>query len=319
MNEAFIAPDIVNAFRSTMHRTYVYLAGSTTKEAPYEMEYCLHKALAQWVTRKTIITTALTSHHDFHFAPADPWKFVKQYLPGFSTNGYDPLLVQLGLPRLYRHKPVYCIALYHELGHFVDELYGITDLSLVLEPDFIATQHITMPGGASAQSRNRIESYHRKEYFCDIFGAAYGGRASIEALVTIAPGAPPSQTHPSTADREASVDSFLSGRQTPLLDLFQRCLKQQAQPALGHFLRMPDIAKPFDDLRPYKIIDDPELHGMVGAAWTYLLQCLDQRTAPWIVAGMADSEIERIVNDLTEKTLRNASIRERWSSHGTAP
>lgn len=318
-NEGTLAPDIVNAFRSTMHCTYVYLAGSTTKEAPYEMEYCLHKALAPWVARETIITTALTSHHDFHFAPADPWKFVTQYLPGFPTNGYDPLLVQLGLPRLYRHKPVYCLALYHELGHFVDESYGITALSLVLEPAFIATQHLPIPAGASIQQRNRIESHHRKEYFCDLFGAAYGGRASIEALVTIAPGAPASQTHPATAEREASVDSFLGGRSTPLIDLFQRCLAQQAQPALAQFFQLPTIAQTFDDLRPYQVAGDRELHGVVGAAWTYLLQCLDQRTAPWISGSMSDSEIERIVNDLTEKTLRNASIRERWASHGIAP
>ena len=147
-NERAIAPGIVNDFRSTMHRTFVYLAGSTTKEAPYEMEYCLQKALAPWVTRDTIITTALTNHHDFHFAPADPWSFVKRYLatvggaPGYDTNGYDPLLVQLGLPRLYRHKPIYCLPLYHELGHFVDELYGVTSLSAALDPAMLATGHL---------------------------------------------------------------------------------------------------------------------------------------------------------------------------------
>jgi hypothetical protein len=318
-NEATIAPEIVNKFRNIMHQTYVYLAGSTTKEAPYEMEYCLHKALARWVTRETIITTALTSHHDFHFAPADPWDFVKRYLPGFDTAGYDPLLVQLGLPRLYRHKPVYCLALYHELGHFVDESFGITDLSLVLDPSMLATQHLAIPAGASVQLRNRIESHHRKEYFCDLFGAAYAGQASIEALTTIAPGALASQTHPATADRETSVGNFLGGRPSPLIDLFQRCLVQQGKPRLDQFFRPPTLRPTFDDLRPYQIADEQELHGVLGAAWSYLLGSLDQRAAPWIGTDMADSAIERIVNDLTEKTLRNASIRERWSSHGTAP
>lgn len=318
-NEATIAPDIVNKFRGIMHQTYVYLAGSTTKEAPYEMEYCLQKALARWVARGTIITTALTSHHDFHFAPADPWDFVKRYLPGFNTAGYDPLLVQLGLPRLYRHKPVYCLALYHELGHFVDESFGITNLSLVLEPSMIATNHLGLPATVSPRLRNTIESNHRKEYFCDLFGAAYAGKASIDAVVTIAPGAGASQTHPATADREASVAAFLNGNPTQLITLFQQCLKQQGKPDLAKFFKLPDLKPKYDDLRPYKVPDEEELHGVLGASWSYLLDALDRRAAPWISSGMLDSQIESITNDLTEKTLRNASIRERWASHGAAP
>lgn len=323
-NEAVIAPAIVNDFRNSMHRTYVYLAGSTTKEAPYEMEYCLQKALAPWVARETIITTALTNHHDFHFAPADPWKFVTQYLatvggqPSYDTRGYSPLLVQLGLPRLYRHKPIYCIPLYHELGHFVDELYSITDLSAVLDPNFLATGHLGFPPTITIQQRDRIERNHRKEYFCDLFGAAHAGRAFVETLQTIAPTAPPLPTHPSTTDRMRSVDEFLSGRTTPLIDVFQRALAQQQKPALSIQHRLPAVSGAYDDLRPYHVADQQELHGTLGAAWAYLSDSLDNRRAPWITQATTDAHIERVANDLTEKTLRNASIRERWSN-GTAP
>lgn len=323
-NERVIAPDIVNGFRRTMHQTHVYLAGSTTKEAPYEMEYCLQKALGPWVMRDTIITTALTNHHDFHFAPADPWSFVKQYLAtvgggaGYDTAGYDPLLVQLGLPRLYRHKPIYCLSLYHELGHFVDELYGVTNLSAVLEPGMLATGHLAFDPGMSLPQRDKIERNHRKEYFCDLFGAAYAGRAFVETLQTIAPTNPPSLSHPATADRVASIDTFLNGASTPLIDLFQRCLAQQRLPALSVRFQLPVLAVPYDDLRPYQVQDERELHGALGAAWSYLSDCLDRRRAPWITATTTDAEIERIANDLTEKTLRNASIRERWANGAVA-
>lgn len=317
-NTSQIAPAIVDGFRRTMHETYVYLAGSTTKEAPYEMEYCLQKALAPWVTRETIITTALTNHHDFHFAPADPWSFVKQYLPGYATNGYDPLLVQLGLPRLYRHKPIYCLPLYHELGHFVDEQYGVTNLSAVLDPNMLATGHLNFPATTPLAQRDKIERNHRKEYFCDLFGAAYAGRAFVETLETIAAGAPPMPSHPATAERIKLVDDFLGGRNTPITDVFQHSLKQQGLPALTARFQLPAIDACYGDLRPYRVRDERELHGTLGAAWTYLGNCLDARGAPWIRTGMTDADIERIVNDLTEKTLRNASIRERWSS-GAAP
>jgi hypothetical protein len=317
-NEATIAPTVVQNFRSTIHRTHMYLAGSTTKEAPYEMEYCLKKALSIWVSRDTIITTALTDGHDFHFSPADPWKFIKTFVPGFATNGYDPLLVQLGLPRLYRHKPIYCLALYHELGHFVDEYHGITKLSMLLDPSPLAIGHLQIPTTASTADKERVELSHRKEYFCDMFGAAYVGSSSIETLVAIAPNAPASNSHPATSDRQRSVGAFISGRADPLALLYQKCLTQQKIPNLTKFFVPPSIGKYFDDIRPYQIMDSSELHGTLSAAWSYLATCLDKREAPWIEHSTTDEEIERVVNDLTEKTLRNASIRERWSNGAAA-
>ena len=317
-NESDIAPDILRSFGRHVQRTYVYLAGSTTKEAPYEMEYCLAKALDRWVQRDTIITTALTNEHDFHLLPADPWGFIKSFLPGFDTQGYDPLLVQLGLPRLYRHKPLYCLPLYHELGHFVDEQSTVTSLSMVAEPALIAIERLGLGAEYTDEQKQRVESRHRKEYFSDLFAAAHVGRPSVETLVTIAPSATASATHPSTADRVELVDIFLDGRTTPLIDLFQQCLTQQDKPALTKIFTLPTMSTAFDDLRPYETADEPELHGTLSAAWTYLNDCLDNRRRPWIRPAMSDADIERITNDLTEKTIRNASIRERWTNGATA-
>ena len=64
--------------------------------------------------------------------------------------------------------------------------------------------------------------------------------------------------------------------------------------------------------------DEFELHGTIGAAWSYLADNLDNRTAPWITPNHNDADIERIANDLTEKTLRNASILERWTNGAAA-
>jgi len=187
-----------------------------------------------------------------------------------------------------------------------------------LEPNRIATLHLGIPGNIPAALHDRIERNHRKEYFCDLFGATYAGNASVEALQTIAPSAPASDTHPATADRVRSVDEFLSGRTTPLIDVFQQALAQQQKPPLCVRFRLPTLSTCFDDLRPYQVADEQEIHGALGAAWDYLASCLDHRRAPWISGATADAEIERVANDLTEKTLRNASIRERWSNGAAA-
>jgi hypothetical protein len=279
-----------------------YLEGSTTKEAPYEMEYCLKTALPHWIKRESLITTALTAGQDFHFSPADPWGYVKNTITGFDTLGFDPLLVLIGVPRLYVHKPLYCIPLYHELGHFADVTLGITKYSFLIQP----------PSGAI---HPQAEKSHRLEYFADLFAACYVGEASIATLETIAPNNPHSMTHPSTASRAALVRDFLAGIGNPTVDLFQTCLNNLGVPSLAVMFDAPNLGK-MDDLKPHSIQSERELHGIFLSGWKYLEAALDSRNPPWS-KSMSDGDIERIINDLIEKSLRKRSVRERWGNGAT--
>jgi hypothetical protein len=67
-------------------------------------------------------------------------------------------------------------------------------------------------------------------------------------------------------------------------------------------------------MRPFNLANLEELHGLFQSSWNYLSSNLDNRNADWISANMTDADIERVVNDLTEKTIRNMSIKERWSN-----
>jgi hypothetical protein len=294
-NAATYGARTVYAFAVHVHHAERYLAGSTIKDAPYELEYCLKTALPRWVTRESLITTALTYAQDFHFKPADPWAFIKTAISGFDTKGFDPLLVLVGLPRLYIHKPLYCIPLYHELGHFVDLTLGVTQLSLLIDPP-----------------ASDIVRRHRQEHFADLFLSSYVGRTGMAVLEIIAPNAAASPTHPATQDRIAVVDRFLGQQHDPLVQLFQACLRQLGAPSLTTVSRSPDVREAFDDIRPCDLTGEQELHGLLGSAWSYLMDALDNETPPWS-KGMQTADIERIVNDLTEKSIRNHSIRERWA------
>jgi hypothetical protein len=300
-NQSSLNPDVVKDFSYHALMANRYLAGSTTKESPYELEYCLRAVIRKWSKRDCLITTALTDGRDFHFYPVDPWEFVKTALPNFDTKGFDAPLVQLGVPRIYSHKPLFCIPLYHELGHFVDISNSVVELSLLRQPATTPYEHA-----------------HRREHFADLFAAAYVGESSIRTLETIAPNHPATASHPATKDRVAMARDFLGGRLTPLIALFQGCLVQLGLPALKIEYSSPSIRDAFDDIRTFQISSEAELHGLFESAWKYFEDALDKRAAPWASTGMTDAEIERIVNDLTEKSIRNASIRERWSS-GAAP
>ena len=99
-NQTAYSEDIVRSFAAVVRATNTYLSGSTVKEAPYEMEFCLRKALKTWVKRDTIITTALTENQNYHLLPIDPWSEITKTISGAVVSNYDPLLVLIGVPRL---------------------------------------------------------------------------------------------------------------------------------------------------------------------------------------------------------------------------
>jgi hypothetical protein len=300
-NEGMYGPDTIRAFAFHVRNAERYLSGSTTKESPYEIEYCLNAALRGRTKREFLITTALTENQNFHFLPSDPWDFIKKTISGYDTRGFDAVLVQLGVPKIYSHKPLYCIPLYHELGHFVDIEHSVTPLSLLISP--------ALPP---------VTPRHRAEHFADLFGACYVGTSSIKTLETIAPRAPSSATHPATSDRITLIQRFLASQPDPLIDLFQNALARLGMGPLQTVFQPPDLKAVFDDIRPYQIADQAELHGIFETAWDYLEDALETRAPPWVKPNTGDGEVERVINDLTEKSIRNMSVKERWAS-GAAP
>jgi hypothetical protein len=300
-NKSLYHIDVVRQFATNMRLSQRYLFGSTTREAPYEVGYCLEKAATPWVSTNAIIMTGLTYGHDFHFALLDPWKFITLNITGFNAGGFDSKLIYIGVPRLYVHKPIYCIPLYHELGHFVDTTFGVTKQSLLLSP--VPRVHLLS---------QEIATYHRMEHFADVFCASYVGEAAIEVLMTIAPNDPATRTHPSTIDRVKVLRSYLSGTPSSLTDLITQALATLSAPPLAFHFQHPSVTSSYDDIRPYDIVSDEELHGIFLAAWNYLSNTLDNKRQPW-AAGVDDRKLESIINDLTEKSIRNYAIRERWA------
>jgi hypothetical protein len=186
----------------------------------------------------------------------------------------------------------------------VDFTLGVTRLSLLIDPP--------------AHANSDMMRAHRQEHFADLFASCYVGESSMHTLQIIAPSAPGTLTHPATADRVSLVNAFLNNNSAQLVTLFQTCLSLLQRPQLSKVFSIPDIGPSFDDIRPYIIKSEQELHGIFAAAWDYLTQALDARAAPWIKPATTEVDIERVVNDLTEKSIRNLSIRQRWASGATS-
>lgn len=300
--------DVVRQFEAHVWRVMQFVRGSRSNDAPYETQYVLRKVLKEWIPDDALISGAALEEFNFFLNPADLWDHIGRSLNLFDTQNYKPLVVRIGAPEAYKHRPIFCVPLFHELGHFVDHHFKLCELSMLLFPP-AAPQH-----GISQQDWNFINLRHRMEHFADLFSSCYCGAASTKSLLAIAPGHPDSPTHPSTSKRVATVDDFINGRANPMVTLIQETLKARGQKQLEQWFTVPDLTASFDDVVTYRIPDVQELYGIFLAGWDYLHSQLENRSAPWIDDGVDAYTIEKTVNDLVEKSIRNFEIRERWAN-----
>lgn len=296
--------DVVKAFEFHLWNARKFVKGSRSSDSPYEIQYALRVALKQWTSIDALISNADLEDIGFFFNLLDLWEFIKTTIVHYDSSGYDPTVVRIMAPSVYKHRPVFCIPLFHELGHFIDMRSQISATTLMIAPPIGVNL-----GDAQAMQRAHV---HRMEHFADLFAACYCANSLNEILVRLGGLQAASATHPATSDRISVVDDFLSGQTNSIVNMFQTALSMRGLPALAQRFVVPDVTPSFHDVRTYPIASDQEFFGFFPAAWRYLEDQLDNRTAPWVRAETSLLRIESIVNDLCEKSLRNYEIRVRW-------
>lgn len=304
-NLNYYPEDIVRGFEQNPWNVFQFVSGSRSNDAPHETQYVLRKVLKDWVSGDALVSSAALNFFEFYVNLADLWDFVEHALDKFDTGGYSPLMVQIGSPAAYKNRPVFCIPLLHELGHFIDHHYKISELSVL-------TDLGPAPAGVTRAQWQNLNLRHRMEHFADLFASCYCGDATNKSLMAIAPYNPASLTHPATDKRVRVVDDFLNGVNNPVVNAVQKSLNSRRQTELKTRFYLPDVSC-FDDILTYRIKDERELYGIFLAAWNYLHEQVENRSAPWITEDATSSTIERTVNDLTEKSIRNFELVERWN------
>lgn len=299
-----------------------FFNSSTTKKIPYEIVYCLNEACQQWISDKTLITTALSPDiMGFYFKPIN-----KEFYDFFENTlniSFDAELIQISLPEIYRRRPLFSTPLYHELGHYVDISRGISELSA-----FYFRQKdngiLPIPDGKVKwnDSDSDIWLNHCREYFADLFSSQFVGRSGIDLLKKLAGGASSSITHPSTQSRIKIVEDFLSQTKNPVVDMFNAVIEalHKDNKLLCSNLSLPlaqkDVSVAFDNVRPFEISDKTEMHSFIDTSWHYLCNIWDNPTGVW--AGLSKEAIEKTINDLVEKSIRNVMVIEKWDMYASA-
>lgn len=291
-----------------------FIAGSAPRLQPYEMVYGLQRAIAEWLgnkdagSRQPLIVTNLIQEPNFYFQGVRPIFYDTLAALGTPIE-YE--IIQIKLPELYRRKPLYSVALYHELGHFIDLHFSISENVDVLFPEF-ALPGMSVPTGGLSADAKKIRLYHLREYFADLFAACYCGTAIKRFLEDFAPDLGASPTHPEGYNRLQVIGALLNRKKHALIDAFNKALSARSQPSLGIRFSRPLVDDCFTDIRPVTLNSDAEVFGVLDSAWEYLDRAAEKNADPW--RKLDESEIERVINDLVEKSIRNRMITEQWKT-----
>lgn len=298
MRMATLDPAVTNVLTLELWTATQYLSGSVSREVPYEIVYGLESALADWLPAqpKHIVTTAFLAEQNYLFMGVSD-----QFYPLVETElgiTFTQRLVQVALPQLYKHLPINNSVLYHELGHFIDDHFGISGMMAIL----------ATPAGQSIPPKLAI---HTKEFFADLFAACYVGDAISGMLDALAPNAGDTYSHPATSVRTLAIRDFLAGSQNQIVDLCNAALVARSHQPLQPRGTVPDVGVPFDNMRPCTLRSKSEVHGILPAALQYLKDKSQAPNGLWV--HLSEGEITRVINDLVEKSIRNWMISEKWA------
>lgn len=196
-----------------------FLITSNTTNVPTQMSYVLKKILYAWLGKGLDNLVVVFVEGDFSVTrfkkdPMGTSLFEASTGIKFSK---DPVFVRI--PHYYQEDMLFNIALFHELGHIVDEqlnlFYDVKESVIkATSGDVnkrIIREYFPILNVGRTFDEGVIDSYI-KEYIADLFAAQYVGKYIIEYLDYLGEQTriPDSKTHPHFDIRKKMVDDFIN-------------------------------------------------------------------------------------------------------------
>ena len=261
---------------------------------PVELFFCLSLVLKEWLAdhENYILTTSLSGQlNSYGFDPIN-----EGYLATLNTfvdykfgMQFETRLVHFVMPEALAKDFLANVAMYHEIGHFVEERFQI--IEKIFEQE----------SGLKTMHEDELEQAkdHYREYFCDLFAAQYTGSTCSDYVDYISYKDGPSDTHPSTDERTRVVYNFLNG----LYDDKVNVIKQYTLSITGNELtvRYTIPTAKFDSRGVIKVKSDAEAHGVFGSGW--ICWCKEAGKFPRnLSTGLLDGYKE--LNELIRLSIR---------------
>ncbi|MFI5219005.1 MAG: hypothetical protein ACHQNT_05900 [Bacteroidia bacterium] len=314
-----------------------FLDKSTFNQIPFEIVYCLKSALNEWLNKTDdfiIVTSLVNGIVEFSFDPSlvvytDYYKIINStYNIDFTSK-----LIQINLPVYLARDYLANVVLYHELGHFIDIKYQITEaiyneilanyyhkknLKDFEEKDLLHFfPYLNDPIYIDAFKKGfrlYIFKDHIAEYFCDIFASQYIEKCSGFYLDYLTERKSDyASTHPSTTNRNEIVDKFLNKDSS---SYFLNILMDAVEKITGKRFELRFEKYKKNDLKeliPVEIDNEKQLHYLFVDGWNIWLNDWSEiKKINNFQFELSQRKVYEFINNLIEKSIGNFIITKDW-------
>lgn len=311
------------------------LSNNTGTNAPYEVIESIKCAARDWVSDIDDYII-LTKFGDYSFF----YDKYEENIRMFLKNDYNIVLkhktVLLSIPQHYYRDYLNNVVLYHEIGHFVDIVNGISIYSLKNMIDkfsrgddiqnmmtfFPRLENLTFNEVIDTDGnflKKEIELtliHHWMEFFADMFACSYiGGNINKYLGYVYYPDCRSrtySITHPSNDLRFKLVEDFLSSNGNYILNIIQNELLGKFGKVMDGFTNDLDSSDLYR-LLPIEINSDNEIHKLYATAWDVWYSDRDIfKMVNNLSYTLEPTQIYSIINNLVEKSISNYLIQKKW-------
>lgn len=295
-------------FFSFLFNGIEYLDNSTVNVIPYEILTCLEYSLKDFLKNDNIIivTSFTPDNLNFYFqsfTTDEEFNRLNDSIEKLYKIRISKRLVRIMLPKSLSRDYLSMVALYHELGHFIDNELSISKRFIYAKYGFKAYQ---------LYSESELKEYnHRMEYFADLFASQYVSNSLGYFLNIISYNSPESNSHPATKKRIEVIEEFLKGNNPEELNSINSILPliTGGDTLKIRFQSSALIDSDIIKLVPQDVNNIEELHGVFKLGWDFWLD--DSNNLPDVISK---KEKYQIINNLIEKSISIFTIQTKWKS-----
>ena len=295
-----------------------FLNNSTINNVPYELIECLRLAMKDWIDNHDDYII-VTSYNDYSFNPSLVMLTTYTIIEAKFKIKFERKLVQINLPKHLERDYLCNAVLYHELGHFIDQVQSIyksisdTIWNNRTNRDCIKYFPYILSTSYPDDYKRIVLANHVMEYFADIFASQYIQKASYHYLSYIAKDCGTSETHPATLNRIIFINEFLGGSPYNfVLETFISETLKQTQKEIK-YRSTPLSCNDFLNLIPCIITEPNQLHSLFLNGWEIWINDTERFQAENnMTEALRPSQIYQIINNLIEKSINNFIVIEKW-------
>lgn len=306
-----------------------FLNGSTLTQIPFEIIKCLEEALKDWVDEHEdfiIVTSLVKGISDFSF---DTTLTFRNELYEVIEKNYgiifESRLIQINVPEILTRDYLANVVLYHELGHFIDRKYRISEILTntllihdkkgTLHPELLKElkEYFPFLEKETIANSSQILDYHFAEYFCDLFAAQYVDKTLGSYLLYLTKGSKDWHfSHPSTTNRIKLIDHFLNKRQGFFIELILNVALKASNKDLRIRYNVFST-NDFENLIPVEVNSAEELHYLFIYGWNlWLSDWTDFQRLNDMSSSLSPNQVYEIINNLIEKSIGNYIVITNW-------